>query len=160
LDHTLETRIGSLLRERGSTLALAESCTGGLVSDRVTNVPGSSSYFHGGIVAYAYQAKVDLLGVSWSTLESHGAVSQAVVLEMAQGACNSLKSDIGVSISGIAGPDGGTESKPVGTVWIALVAADETRAREFHFTGEREQIKAASAEAALQLLLDYLQGNG
>ena len=155
----METRIGSLLRERGSTLALAESCTGGLVSDRITNVPGSSAYFRGGIVAYAYQAKVDLLGVLWSTLQSHGAVSREVVLEMAHGANNALKSDIAVSISGVAGPDGGTESKPVGTVWLALVAADSTRAIEFHFTGDREQIKAASADAALQLLLDYLQGN-
>jgi len=154
-----EVQIGSILRERRLTLALAESCTGGLVSDRITNVPGSSEYFLGGIVAYAYEAKVSLLNVSWDSLNTHGAVSKEVVLEMARGACKALTVDIAASISGIAGPGGGTESKPVGTIWLALVAPNGEWTREFHFSGNREQIKAASADAALQLILDYLEGS-
>ncbi len=156
LNGRLETQIGNLLRERKLTLALAESCTGGLVSDRVTNVPGSSEYFLGGIVAYAYAAKVSLLNVSRETLNNFGAVSRETVLEMARGARTVLNADIAASISGIAGPGGGTDSKPVGTVWLALAASDGEWAREFHFSGNREQIKAASADAALQLILDYL----
>lgn len=154
----LEEQVGALLRGRGIKLALAESCTGGLISDRITDVPGSSEYFQGGIVAYAYQAKADLLGVSWESLNSFGAVSREVVLEMADGARKALRSDIAASVSGIAGPDGGTPTKPVGTVWIALVTPDGSWTREFHFSGDRAQIKAASAEAALQLIIDYLEG--
>lgn len=154
----LEEQVGALLRGRGIKLALAESCTGGLISDRITDVPGSSEYFQGGIVAYAYQAKADLLGVSWESLNSFGAVSREVVLEMAGGARKALQADIAASVSGIAGPDGGTPTKPVGTVWIALAARDGSWAREFHFSGDREKIKAASAEAAMQLMIDYLEG--
>lgn len=154
----LEDRIGALLRGRSIKLALAESCTGGLISDRITNVPGSSEYFQGGIVAYSYQAKADLLGVSWESLNSFGAVSREVVLEMAEGARKALNADIAASGSGIAGPDGGTPAKPVGTVWIALVTSNGSSTREFHFSGNRTQIKAASADAALQLVLDYLEG--
>jgi PncC family amidohydrolase len=155
----LEERIGELLRGSDIKLALAESCTGGLISDRITNVPGSSEYFQGSIVAYAYQAKADLLGVSWETLNSFGAVSREVVLEMADGARKALRADIAASLSGVAGPDGGTPAKPVGTVWIAFVASNDSWTREFHFSGNRTQIKAASADAALQLILDYLEGN-
>lgn len=155
---TLESQIGNLLRGRGLTLALAESCTGGLVSDRITNVPGSSEYFLGGIVAYAYQAKVDLLDVSWQSLTSFGAVSREVVLEMAEGARRKLNADLAASASGIAGPGGGTPTKPVGTVWVALVTEDGSWTRDFHFSGSREDIKAASADAALQFILDYLEG--
>jgi len=158
MSQPLELQIGTVLRERGLKLALAESCTGGLVSDRVTNVPGSSDYFVGGVVAYAYEAKVTLLGVSRDTLERQGAVSREVVLEMAHGARAILTADVAASISGIAGPGGGTVSKPVGTVWIALAAPDGEWAREFHFSGNREQIKSSSADAALQLILDYLLG--
>ncbi|HUG34324.1 MAG TPA: CinA family protein [Anaerolineales bacterium] len=154
----MEDRIGALLRGRGIKLALAESCTGGLISDRITNVPGSSEYFQGGIVAYSYQAKADLLGVSWESLNSFGAVSREVVLEMAEGARKALNADIAASGSGIAGPDGGTPAKPVGTVWIALVTSNGSSTREFHFSGNRTQIKTASADAALQLVLDYLEG--
>ena len=158
MNKALEDQVGQLLRERKQALALAESCTGGLVSNRITNVPGSSEYFLGGIVAYAYEVKVSILNVSWDTLNSFGAVSRETVLEMANGARTALQSDIGVSISGIAGPGGGTESKPVGTVWLALVAPDGEWTRERHFSGTREQIKAASADAALQMILDYLSG--
>jgi PncC family amidohydrolase len=154
----LEEQIGTLLRARKLTLAVAESCTGGLVGNRITNVPGSSEYFPGGVVAYAYEAKVALLNVSWDSLNTHGAVSKEVVLEMARGARATFRADIAASISGIAGPGGGTESKPVGTVWLALVAPDGEWTRLFHFSGSRTQIKAASAEAALQLVLGYLEG--
>src|SRR5215510_3584052 len=102
LNQPVEFQIGDILRERGLKLALAESCTGGLVSDRITNVPGSSDYFAGGVVAYANDAKVNLLGVSWDTLNAHGAVSREVVLEMAHGARITLHADIAASISGIA----------------------------------------------------------
>ena len=156
---SLEIQAGNLLRERGLKLALAESCTGGLVGDRITNISGSSEYFLGGVVAYAYEAKVALLGVSWDTLNSMGAVSQETVLEMARGARKALGSDVAVSISGIAGPGGATPDKPVGTTWIGLVVADGEWAKLFQFSGDRVGNKTFAAEAALQLLLDYLQGN-
>ena len=155
----LEIKAGQLLQKRKLKLALAESCTGGLVGHRVTNVPGSSEYFTGGVVAYSYEAKVESLGVSWDTLNGFGAVSSETVLEMARGAKKLLKADIAVSVSGIAGPGGGTADKPVGTTWIGLVANDGEWSREFHFEGDRAQNKEWSADAALQMLLDYLQEN-
>ncbi|NTW08931.1 MAG: CinA family protein, partial [Anaerolineaceae bacterium] len=112
LDTTLEVRLGHLLRARGFRLATAESCTGGLLADRITNVPGSSDYFVGGFTAYAYEAKVATLGVSWDTLHKFGAVSRETVLEMARGARSILKADIAISVSGIAGPGGGMPGKP------------------------------------------------
>ena len=155
---SLEHQIGLLLRERGLKLSLAESCTGGLLGDRITNLSGSSEYFWGSLVTYAYEAKVALLHVSWDTLRSRGAVSRETVLEMARGAREALSTDIAVSVSGIAGPGGGTEEKPVGTTWISLVAEDGEWARTFQFAGDRLQNKASAADAALQLLLDYLEG--
>lgn len=155
---TLELQIGRLLRERGLKLSLAESCTGGLLGDRITNLAGSSEYFWGSLVTYAYEAKVALLGVSWDTLNSKGAVSRETVLEMARGARTALSTDIAVSVSGIAGPGGGTNEKPVGTTWICLVAADGEWTRQFQFEGDRLQNKASAADAALMLLLDYLEG--
>lgn len=156
---SMEKKVGNILRERRLKLALAESCTGGQVGDRITNVSGSSEYFLGGVVAYAYEAKVALLGVSWETLNTRGAVSHETVLEMARGARKALGSDIAVSVSGIAGPDGGTTDKPVGTTWIGLAAGDGEWTRLCNFSGNREANKAAAAEAALQFLLDYLLGN-
>jgi PncC family amidohydrolase len=158
LTDSLELQIGRILRARGLKLSLAESCTGGLLGDRITNLPGSSEYFWGSLVTYAYEAKVALLHVSWDTLNQHGAVSRETVLEMARGARTALDTDIAVSVSGIAGPGGGTEEKPVGTTWIGLAAADGEWTRRFQFDGDRLQNKASSAEAALQLLLDYLEG--
>ncbi len=153
----LEVTIGFFLRHWGLKLALAESCTGGLVADRITNVPGSSDYFLGGIVAYSYEAKVALLGVSWDTLHQHGAVSRETVIEMARGARKTLGADLAVSVSGIAGPGGGMPGKPVGYTWIGLSSAEGDGARNFTWDGDRIANKAASAEAALQFLLDYLQ---
>src|SRR5215211_2983271 len=120
----LEIQVGKLLHERNLKLSLAESCTGGLIGNRITDIPGSSEYFVGGVVAYAYEAKAALLGVSWDTLNAQGAVSQQTVFEMAQGARRALSADIAISVSGIAVPGGGTEEKPVGTTWIGLAADD------------------------------------
>lgn len=156
---SLEYEIGALLRDRGLKISLAESCTGGLVGDRITDLPGSSEYFWGSIVAYAYEAKVALLNVSWDTLNARGAVSRETVIEMARGARNVLHTDIGLSVSGIAGPGGGTDEKPVGTTWIGLVAAEGEWARLFQFSGDRRQNKSSAADAALQLIWDYLKGN-
>ena len=156
---SMEKLVGNILRERGLKLALAESCTGGQVGDRITNVSGSSEYFLGGVVAYAYEAKVVMLGVSWETLNTKGAVSHETVLEMARGVRRALGSDIAVSVSGIAGPGGGTIDKPVGTTWIGLTAGDGEWTRLCKFSGDRESNKASAAEAALQFLLDYLLGN-
>jgi PncC family amidohydrolase len=153
----IEVTIGRMLHQWGLKLALAESCTGGLVADRITNVPGSSDYLLGGIVAYAYEAKVSLLGVSWDTLQKHGAVSRETVLEMARGARLALKADIALSISGIAGPGGGMPGKPVGYTWIGLATPEGEWTRNFTWNADRRANKAASAEAALQFILDYLQ---
>ena len=158
MEQTIETQIGNVLRSRGLKLAVAESCTGGLIGHRITNVPGSSDYFNGGVIAYAYEAKVKLLGVSWDTLKAYGAVSRETVLEMAAGARQNLEADIAVSASGIAGPGGGLPNKPVGTVWIGLATPQGEWERIFCFPGNREQNKAAASEAALTLLLDYFQG--
>ncbi len=153
-----EIVIGSLLTARGLKLAVAESCTGGLVSHRITNVPGSSAYFVGGVVAYAYEAKAALLHVSWDTLRAHGAVSRETVIEMARGVRTTLGADVSISVSGIAGPGGGLPGKPVGTTWIGLSANDGDWARKFTWQGDREGNKASSAESALQFVLDYLNG--
>jgi len=159
VEESLEMRIGSLLRLGGLKLASAESCTGGLIGHRLTNVSGSSEYYLGGVVAYAYEAKVALLGVSWDTLHAHGAVSRETVLEMSRGARKALSADIAISVSGIAGPGGGMPGKPVGTTWFGLSASAGDWARVFCFSGSREQNKASSADAALQFALDYLEGS-
>jgi nicotinamide-nucleotide amidase len=159
MTEALEERIGAHLRQRNWKLTCAESCTGGLVGHRITNIPGSSDYFLGGVVAYAYEAKVALLGVSWDTLKTYGAVSREVVLEMARGARRAFGADLAVSVSGIAGPGGGLPHKPVGTIWAGLVAPDGEWARLFCFPGDRQQNKAEAAEAVLQLLQDYLDGS-
>jgi nicotinamide-nucleotide amidase len=157
LAKALEVLVGELLRQHGLSLAVAESCTGGLIGHRLTNVPGSSEYFLGGVISYANEAKVKLLGVSRATLERHGAVSQETALEMARGTRENLQADIGLSVTGIAGPSGGTPEKPVGTVWIGLSSANEEYARHFLWPGDRLKIKEQSAHTALELLRQYLQ---
>ena len=157
---SLEERAGELLRKRGMRLAVAESCTGGLVGHRVTNVPGSSTYYMGSVTAYAYEAKVRLLGVRWETLECYGAVSKETVMEMACGARRALAADIGVSVNGIAGPGGGTADKSVGTTWIGLSAPGIDEAWRYHWPGDRIQVKQKSAEQALRLLAEYLMEDG
>ncbi len=158
----LEVQIGELLTRRGLKLALAESCTGGLISHRITNVAGSSEYFLGSLVTYSYEAKEEWLGVKHATLQKYGAVSRETVIEMARGACISLKKHfpvgcvIGLSVSGIAGPGGGMADKPVGTVWIGLSAEGREDAWQFLWNGNREENKEKSTDKALQILLDYL----
>ena len=155
----LENVIGDLLRAQGMKLATAESCTGGLIANRITDVPGSSDYFLGGVIAYAYEAKVALLGVSWDTLKAHGAVSRETVLEMARGARKALSADAAISVSGIAGPGGGLPNKPVGTTWFGLSAPDGEWAYLRQFDGDRIQNKSFAADTALQILMDYLEGH-
>jgi PncC family amidohydrolase len=156
LSKPLEVLVGDLLREHGLRLAVAESCTGGLISHLITNVPGSSTYFAGSVTAYANETKARLLGVSRRTLEKFGAVSAETVLEMARGIRLALAADIGISVSGIAGPDGGTPEKPVGTVWIGLSSSKEENSRHYLWSGDRLAVKEQSAQAALHLLMEYL----
>ena len=152
-----EEKIGALLRQRGWRLAVAESCTGGLIGHRITNIPGSSTYYMGSVTAYAYEAKVRLLDVQWDTLETHGAVSEEVVLEMARGVRRALAADVGLSVSGIAGPGGGTPEKPVGLTWVGLSTPVHEEAHRFLWNGDRIYNKAQSAKAALQVLLTFLE---
>lgn len=152
-----EEKIGQLLRERGWQLAVAESCTGGLIGHRLTNIPGSSTYYLGSVTAYAYRAKVRLLGVSWDTLEGHGAVSQSVVEEMARGIRHALASDIGLSVSGIAGPGGGTPEKPVGLAWIGLSTPRGIWSRKIQGEGGRLENKELFAQQALEFLIRHLE---
>lgn len=153
----IEVQVGKLLFEKKLTLGLAESCTGGLIGHLLTNVPGSSEYFLGSIVSYAYQAKVKLLGVSWDTLRQYGAVSSETVLEMAQGARKAFDSDLALSVSCIAGPGGATASKPVGTSWLGFSTKDGDWSYQYHFEGSRVEVKEQLAHQALQVLLDYLK---
>ena len=145
--------LGECLRVENNFLATAESCTGGLLASTLTDTPGSSEWFAGSVVAYSNQVKQNLLHVPATTLEQHGAVSEPVVLAMAQGVLQTIGADISVAISGIAGPTGGIPDKPVGTVWMAWAWPGGTRARKYNFQGSREQIKEQSVMAAINGLL-------
>ncbi len=158
VEQSMEYKVGENLRKRGLRLATAESCTGGLVGHRLTNIPGSSDYFVGGVVAYANAVKMQALGVRLQTLDEHGAVSRETVLEMASGVRRALAADIGLAVSGIAGPGGGTPEKPVGLVWIGLSAPQTIVARRYLFSGDRTSVKEQAAQAALELLDETLQG--
>ncbi|WP_285906658.1 CinA family protein [Pseudodesulfovibrio pelocollis] len=147
------TELGENLRANGSLLATAESCTGGLLASTLTDTPGSSDWFAGSVVAYANPVKEKLLGVDPALLREHGAVSEPVVLAMARGVLAAVGADVSVSISGIAGPTGGTPDKPVGTVWMAWAWPSGTRSRLYTFTGTREAVKAQAVMAALNGLL-------
>lgn len=160
----LEVLVGDWLRRRDQKLVVAESCTGGLIGHMITEVAGSSDYYLGSVTAYAYEAKESLLSVGHDTLARCGAVSSEVALEMARGVRQALSGHfpldrlLGLSVTGIAGPGGGTPEKPVGTVWIGFSAADMERAWVYHWQGTRSENKILSARQALTLLLDYLQG--
>ncbi len=146
----------SLLKKKGLTLALAESCTGGLLSKVLTDIPGSSSYYKGGVVSYSNDIKEKLLNVKPETLEKHGAVSAGTAREMAEGALKNLGADISLAITGIAGPAGGTAAKPVGLVYIALSAKGKTtEVKKFRLKGRREEIRKEAAKAALDMLLTF-----
>lgn len=151
-DVTLEESLGELLRERGLTLASAESCTGGNIARMITSVPGSSSYYSGSVVAYENRIKSAVLGVDPGVIEKEGAVSREVVELMAQGIRKLLGTDTAISTSGIAGPDGGTGEKPVGTTWICVQYGNDSYAKMYRFGGTRERIIDQASHTALQLL--------
>ena len=155
----LEELVGRQLKAGGLTLALAESCTGGLIGHRITSVAGSSDYFLGGVVSYSNEAKVALLGVREEGLVQHGAVSRETARDMALGAQGAFGADLGLAVTGIAGPSGGSPEKPVGTVYIALAMLEEVEVWHFLFHGNREAIKILSAETALDRLRRKLKGS-
>lgn len=157
-DVSMEEVAGRLLKENGKTLGLAEACSGGLVGHRVTNVPGSSAYFHGTLVAYSDAAKIQLLGVKPDTLQFHGAVSEEVVGEMATGARERLATDIALATTGIAGPDGATEDKPVGTACLALASDSALVSRRYTLWGNRDWIKTLISQLALDWVRRALLG--
>jgi nicotinamide-nucleotide amidase len=151
-DRELENTVGELLRERKLTIAIAESCTGGLIADRMTDISGSSDYFDRGIVTYSNKSKMDELGVPSELLDQHGAVSKEIAEAMARGIRILSNTDIGISTTGIAGPTGGTPEKPIGLVWIGFSDTDTTFAMQFNFGGERRIVKERAAQAALELV--------
>jgi len=153
----LEEQIGALLRKYGKTISIAESCTGGLISHRITNVPGSSDYYDCGGIAYSNQSKIDILHVSPETLKKFGAVSRQTAIEMAQGIKQVSGSDLALAVTGIAGPGGGTPKKPVGLVYICLASDESVVCKEFKFKGKREEIKFQASEAALEMIKKYFQ---
>jgi len=151
----LSARLGAALKQQERFVTCAESCTGGWVAKSITDIAGSSDWFERGFVTYSNQAKTDMLGVKASTLEQHGAVSDLVVLEMAAGALKGAAADYAVAISGIAGPDGGTVQKPVGTVWFGFASRHRAPfAQQMHFAGERDEVRRQAVHFALKTLLD------
>lgn len=155
-DSRPEEEIGPLMRQRRATLSVAESCTGGLIVHRITNVSGSSDYFEMGIVSYSNRSKVELLNVPRGEIDRYGAVSHQVAEKMARGVRLRAKTDIGLATTGIAGPRGGTRRTPVGTVFIGLDHKGGTEVREFHFKGNRREIKEKASQKGLEMLMDYL----
>lgn len=153
---SLSTQVGASLRQRNLTVCAAESCTGGLLLSYLTDVAGSSAYVLGGFVTYSNAAKQQFAGVEASTLMAHGAVSEPTAHEMASGVRRAFSADFGISITGIAGPGGGTPAKPVGLVYIGLASADGVRVQRHVWPHDRAGNKAATVRAALQLLLDVL----
>jgi PncC family amidohydrolase len=154
----LEVQVGERLTARGLTIALAESSTGGLIAKRLTDISGSSAYVIGGVVAYANAVKQRLLGVSEQTLIDHGAVSEPVARQMAEGARHLFGTDLAISVTGIAGPTGATATKPIGLHYVGLSAADGTWVRRYEWDGDRAHNRASTADAAFRLVLDYLDG--
>ena len=155
---TLELVVGRALLERRLTLAVAESCTGGLLGHRLTSVPGSSAYFERGVLVYSNRAKEELLGVPAEVLRVHGAVSAPCAEAMARGAVERAGTACALAITGIAGPDGGTPAKPVGTVFVGLAVEGRASARRFRFLGDRASVKWQSTQAAFDMLRRALRG--
>ncbi len=153
----IEEVIGRLLKDRGWKLSIAESCTGGLIAHRITNVSGSSEYFESGIISYSNEAKIELLSVNEGTIKAYGAVSSQTAIAMAEGIRGLRNTDMGLGVTGIAGPAGGTASKPVGLVYIALSSPIHVECNEFRFYGDRETIKLKASEAALDIVRRQLE---
>jgi competence/damage-inducible protein CinA-like protein len=148
----LEAAVGALLARKNATLAVAESCTGGMLAERITSVAGSSKYFLGGFLTYTNRMKIEMLGIDAAELEQHTAVSEFTAEAMARGAKERTGASYALSVTGVAGPDGGTEESPVGTVWIGLANATESQARRYRFLGDRERIRGLATQTALDLL--------
>jgi len=155
---SLEQEVGALLRQKGLSLGIVESASGGLISHRITNVPGSSDYYKGSVTAYSNEVKIGVVGVREATLNQYGAVSSEVAEEMAQGGRKILGADICLADTGIAGPSGAAPGKPVGLFYIGLSHGERTYSQKHNFQGEREQNKQSAAEAALGWLKEYLSG--
>jgi nicotinamide-nucleotide amidase len=153
----LMSRVAAALTEKGLHLVVAESCTGGMLAARLTDRPGASRFFDAGLVTYSDEAKQTVLGVEAGTLAEHGAVSEAVAREMLVGARRITAADAAIAITGIAGPDGGTPTKPVGTVWIGASVRAASELRCFHFDGGRGRVRTASVDASLELLQRLLE---
>jgi len=150
--------LGAALSASGRTLAVAESCTGGLLGGAITSIPGSSLYFSGGVVAYANSAKISLLGVPPDLIAARGAVSREVTLAMAEGALSLFRVDLAIAVTGVAGPGGGSRGKPAGTVWVAIVAPGGVRyAHRFRFPGGREAVRRETVRASLNAAIDVLR---
>lgn len=157
METQLSKEIGQLLSERGETLSTAESCTGGLIGHRITVIPGSSAYYKGGVISYSNEIKERVLGVRGETLRQYGAVSEAVVKQMAEGVRLLMDTDYGVATSGVAGPGGGTPEKPVGTVCIAVATREVTECKCLNLKGDRERNISESAESVMELLKSFLK---
>jgi len=157
-EQTLEEMVGKILKEKGKTLSVAESCTGGLVAAKITNISGSSDYFERGVVSYSNQAKMEILGVPRDLLEKYGAVSPEMALAMAQGVRRISKTDLGLSVTGIAGPTGGTKEKPVGLIYIGLADAQKSWVEKFLFGQDRMINRERAAQAALNMVRSYFSG--
>jgi PncC family amidohydrolase len=155
---SLAEAVGAALRERGWTVAAAESCTGGLVTSVLTEIPGSSDYVRGGVVAYADRVKEEILGVPGELLFTHGAVSGPVAEAMARGVRSLLGTEVGVAVTGIAGPGGGSNEKPVGTVWFGVDGPQGSSTELRRFSGDRSQVRRGAVEHALTLLIQAAQG--
>jgi len=151
------SEVGENLRVHDNFLATAESCTGGLLASTLTDCPGSSDWYTGSVVAYSNDVKTRLLGVKPEILEQHGAVSEAVVLAMAEGVLKTVGANVSVAVSGIAGPSGGTPDKPVGTVWMAWAWPSGSRARLYNFSGDRTSVKEQTVMAAINGLLGVVK---
>ncbi len=155
----IEIALCELMTERKIKLATAESCTGGLIAQKITSVPGASECFDCGVVTYSNQQKQKLLGVSSETLEKFGAVSEETALQMCEGVKRLANSDFGISVTGIAGPGGGTPDKPVGTVWIGICGKNIHKAQKFLFAGDRNQVRESTANAALEMVKEAILNN-
>jgi len=158
-DKTMEAIVGDLLKERKMTISVAESCTGGLIGHRLTSISGSSLYFERGVIVYSNRSKVEMLGVRQQTIDSYGAVNDQAVREMAEGIKKISKTDMGLAVTGIAGPSGGAEDKPVGTVFIGLSVDDKILSGQYCFSGERDKVKLTTSEMALDWVRRYLNGH-
>ena len=152
----LEQELGEVLIARHLTIATAESCTGGLISNRITNISGSSNYFERGVITYSNRAKIELLNVPSVTIEQFGAVSPETATAMAVGVKELAHTDIGLGVTGIAGPTGGTPEKPVGLVYIGIFGNNKKETHEFNFKGSRIEIKNQTADAALKIILGFV----